>query len=108
MFDDTFLFLIIAVVVVGFIMKILWWVWAAMSFYHVYKVYNAAVEDELRRLWMLQQQHQNAQAAALQRSIMQQISSLPRQERREYRRKLSDVVHEKLVLDPRTGEWVNA
>lgn len=104
-FFSLMIILFIIAAVVGFVVKVVFWIWVARSAWNAYKVYNAEIESGLRQLAMAMQAHQAQQAIALQQAMRQQVATLPRSERITYKRKLSDVVSGKKVLNPATGEW---
>ncbi len=103
--DSTIILFVVIFIVLPVLLKIVWWFWVARSAFKIYKAYNAAVEEDLQRLWWAIQQQHSQEVESLRRNISSQVSTLPRNERREYTRKLSDVMDGSLKLNPVTGKW---
>jgi predicted PurR-regulated permease PerM len=67
------------------------------------QAYNAAVEQQFRMLMASLQAHQ-PDVTVQHRRVVQQIQSLPAQERGGYKQRLDEVMSG-FELNPRTGEW---
>jgi hypothetical protein len=92
---------------VAFIGLIIWLVMRAQrQVQRQAQIYNAHVEQLLVQLFTAIQQQQGNQVRAIQSQIEGTLQTLPSQEQKVYKHKLTDVVRGRQKLDPTTGEWV--
>ena len=100
--------IVFIVAIIAFAVKVFFWIFVAKSAYNAYQVYNYQVEDALQQLSIAMQSDQYEQVQVQQQAVQQQVDSLPRSEREVYESRLSEVVAQRKVLNPATGEWENA